>query len=366
MQSYTAAQAAILTGPALIVSAGAELLAGDLTVVQDISDDLASCTVDRNNKATIHGTVKMALSRELAWGSDLVRTRMTISDGVTSATWYTGVWSLATPERRFVESPATYDCSGFDRLFLLSREIGAGYSIAAGADVLTAVRQAITDAGLSGVLLDGSAAGQTVPRPVVYPLSSQTPATWLRVINDLLQQVNYRGMYCDQLGRFRSEPYASPSTRPVEWTFDGGAATILGEDMVQTLDLWAIPNRWIFRQSNRADGSVAPVEGNGVYTVNNLTNGLSSQGSRSPKVWPTTIDYEAASQAALVSLGDRRVASDLRASASYKVSTSPLPIAGHSDVAVLAVDGALVKVQAHSWSMPHDGSDMTWVLEAIS
>ena len=365
MQAYTSAQQALLEAPAITITGGAELLSTDLMVTEDITDDVVSITTSRNNQAKIHGTVRLALTRELAWGVDLLRTRMTVSDGTTSATWYTGVWSLVTPQRAYDDDPTTWDASGFDRLYLLDRQIGASYQGNAGTGVLAAVRSVITDAGLSGVLLDGSAESSTLPRDLVYPLSAQSPTTWLQVINDLLGQVSYRGLYADPAtGVYRSEPYANPSARPIEWTFSEGALTIQEQGRTLTSDLWGIPNRWVFRQQNRASGAAAPTEGDGIYTVNNTSTGPSSQTSRG-LVWASVIDYDAADQTSLVALGDRRVAADLRTSAAWKVGTGPLPIAGHDDVVTLVVAGGAHKVQAHSWSLPHDGSPMQWDFDEV-
>jgi hypothetical protein len=298
------------------------------------------------------------------------RTETTREPVVDEARFNLGVYSLTTPERVYDEDPATFTCQGYDRLYLLDREVGDSYEVASGALVLDAVRQAITDAGLSGVRLDGTAQDKTLPRAMTWPLvpteGGSEPTTWLRIVNDLLRGVGYRGIWADQDGLFRSEPYASPSTRPVEWTLDEDElTTIQGPGRTLTRDIWKTPNKWIFVQSNRPDGAAAPTEGDGIYTVTNQSDGPTSVDSRG-LTWARRYEYEAADQAALVSLGDRRVERDKRVTATWSVSTSPLPIAGHADVATLVVNGTSRKVLAHEWRLPLDGSDQSWTWDEVS
>ncbi len=362
--SLTAAQvSALITGSGVRVSAGTELLASDLTVTEDISDDVAGGSVSRACLATIHGTCRLSLSRELDWDTALVRPFMILSDGATSARFNLGVYSLATPEYRYAESPVTYDAQGYDRLYLLNREVGDSYSVAAGTDVLTAIRQVFADAGLSGVLLDGSAAGKTLPRDKVWPLipTEGQPETWLRIVNDLLAMVSYRGVWADQDGLYRSEPYVYPGTRGIEWTLDEGAyTTIQGEDRTLVRDGWGRPNKWIFVQSNRASGAAAPTEGDGIYTVD--------EHASDPRglTYPVQVSLDVADQASLVALGDQRVASDKRRVSTWRLSTAPLPLAGHFDVMTLVVNGIARRVQATDWEINLDGADMSWTAQEVT
>lgn len=375
-----AAVSALLHADTLKVSAGCELLSSALVPLEDVSDDLAGGTVERNMDATIHGTCRLLLSRELAWGTALVRPYMILSDEVTTARFNLGVFCMVTPEQKVGDSLPLFEVTGYDRLYLLAREVGDSYSVPAGTSYLTAVRDAITAAGLSGVLLDGSASAKTLPTAQVWPLvnanfgtdgrrDQDTAVTWLQIVNDLLGAINYRGVYCDENGLFRSEPYATPSARAVEFTFDTDALrSIVGQERSRLLDQWRSPNRWVFIQQNvPGDPPPQPVEGAGVYTVNNVSDGPSSQTGRG-LVWAKVVKVDAADQPSLVALGDRIVADDRRVTTAYTVTTGPVPLAGHYDVLTYA-DTALggpAKVQAVSWSLDLLGSDMRWQWEAVS
>lgn len=367
----TAQVTSLLTGPSLSVSAGLELLDANRNVVSDISDDLAGGTVERHMGNKIHGTCRLRLSRSLTWGVDLVRPYMTLADAGVTARWNLGVFALTTPERRIGETPATYDVAGFDRIMLLDRQVGATYTVAAGTTYRAAILQAFADAGLSGVTIEGAAADNTLPAAKTWPLvgdstdpdQTTTPVTWLRVVNDLLRAINFRGVWADENGAFRCELYRDPASRAPEFTFDADDVntTIVGAERDVVEDVWRTPNRWVFRQTNRAAGAPTPTEGDGIYTVNNLADGITSQNSRG-LVWTSVIDYEAANQAKLVELGNRRVSLDKGVTRTYEVTTGPFPPAGHADIydyRDFAIGSS--KVHAYSWALPLDGSDMRWL-----
>jgi hypothetical protein len=367
---------ALLLSDNLSVTAGCELLTPTLTVREDISADLEGGRIERAVFATIHGTCTLNLARALSWGIDHVRPYMTLSDGSVTARFNCGVYVLTTPERVVGSSPETYSVQGYDRVMLLQRQVGAAYTVTAGTTYRTAILNTFTAAGLTGVLIEGSAADSTLPTARTWPLvanneadpdQTTTPATWLRVINDLLRAINFRGVWADENGLFRCEPYRDPDSRPVEFTFDADSVkTIVGEQRTLIEDMWATPNRWVFRQTNRAVGAPVATEGDGIYTVVNQTDGPTSINARG-LTWTSVVDYEAASQAALVGLGNRRVKADRRLTSQLKVTVGPFPCAGHADVYAYR-DSAVGNrtVQAVRWSYDLSGSDVQMEWEAVS
>lgn len=373
MQAVTAEQVALLTAPALQVSAGLERLNLTMQVVEDISDELLGGRIARNLYATVHGTCDLSLTRELAWGVDLVRPYMTLTDSTSgaSARWNVGVYCLTTPESVAGENPTTYRVQGYDRLHLLQRQVGADYSVTAGTTYRQALLNAFAAAGLTGVLIDGSAVSSTVPVTRTWPLigtstnpdQTTTPVTWLRVINDLLLAINYRSVWADENGLFRCQEYAAPSVRPVEFTFDTDAsATIVGEQRTDIEDTWAIPNRWVFRWTNAPSGTAL---GDLTYEVNLTASDPLSAASRG-LTWTSVVDREAASRAALVAIGNAYAEAERRGSRLLEVTTGPFPPAGHADIYLLQ-DSELgdLRVQSRSFDFDLTGSDVKHTWEVV-
>lgn len=351
-------------------SAGLELLAADLAVVSDLSDELVGGSIERSMYRVPHGSCKLQLTTALRWGLDLVRPYVVLSTPTLSARWNAGVYVLTTPESTSGEDVPTYDVQGWDRLQLLQREVGDSYEVAAGTTYLAAVRQVISDAGLVGVNLDSSAGTTALPTTRSWPLlqsgdEGTGPTTWLRIVNDLLDAINYRGVYADENGLLRSEPYVAPSARAVEHRFADDAATILGETRTTIADVWAVPNRWRFVRTNvPGDPPPEPTEGAGLYTYDLPGSHPLSATSRG-LVWARTVELEVASQADLQTRGDRIVASDLSVTTTYKLETGPWPGAGHADVYELAIGDDVQRVRAVEWSYDLDGGDVSWTWEAV-
>jgi hypothetical protein len=367
-RNLTAAQVvALIAAPSLVLSAGLELFDHTDTFVADISSDLVGGTISHKNSATIHGTASLSLSRALTWGSDRVRPYMTLTDPATgrSGRWNLGVYVMATPKAPFGESPATYSVSGSDKLYLLGGPVGDSYSVAAGANVLTAVTTAITaGSGVSGsqVILDGTASASTLPAARVWPLggsggSATAGFTWLDIVNDLLGMVGYQNLWCDWDGKYRSGPAQDPAVRSSEYTFsaDDGLATLVGPARTVTADLWQAPNWWRFIGQSWAS---TPAEGNGFYTVQNLSSGPASQQAVG-RVVKKVVYLQAADQASLVNLGNIQVAQDKAVVTSVAVNLAPMPAQWHLDVAtyVDSAVGATMKVATSDWTLDLGGAD---------
>lgn len=369
----------LLTAPAVEVDFGAEEVDASLNFAVDLTPDLVDGAVKRQMYARVHGTCDLELSRELAWGTALVRPFMILKSSNLSARFNLGVFSLETPVRDSVhESIETYSVTGYDRLYFLDRPVGDTYFVMQGTGYLKAVEDAIAAAGLTGVLLDSTAAAKTLPVTQTWPLantstsangedSSSEPVTWLDIVNDLLKAIGYRGLWADERGFFRSEPSLSYEDRGEEWHFDvDPLKTILVPQRTFTQDIWKTPNRWVFIQQNRDPAAAAPTEGAGIYTVNDLDSPLTGQTARGI-VWTRLVELDAADQTELVARGNRIVGLDKTNSAKLKVSTGPFPVAGHFDVYGYS-DGVLPvsRVLATSWSQPLKGGDVEWEWNVVA
>lgn len=382
MEPLTDAQRTLLLGDRIEVSAGCDVLNLDLTVNTaygdqgDISDDFVGGSVAWNGDARIHRTCTLALSLELPWGTVLVRPKMTVSNGATEATFFGGVFLLTTPERVIGETPETYSAQGYDRLLLLDREVGADYTVTSGTTYRAALVAVFAAAGLTGYLIEGAAADYTLPATKTWSLvakstdpdQTDTAVTYLRIVNDLQTGWNGRAVWVDASGTFRLQAYQEPTVRAPEHTFnaDDVDATIVGASRTVVADQFKTPNRWRFLWKNRP-GGMQSVEGDGLYTYD-LPGSDPMSATNRGLVWTKVYEYEAASQAVLTSLGNRRVAHDRRLVTTIKATTGPWPVAGHADVYTL-VDAEIPtvsKVIARGWELDLLGGDTSWELEAVT
>jgi hypothetical protein len=335
--------------PTLLV----ELLDADETFLADITDDVTSLVMTHNINRTIHGSMTFTVSRQLVWGRQRIRPTLTLTSeslGLSNS-WVMGVWCPATPDRQLGETPETYSVTALDKLARLDRPAGRSYSLPAGSDVLVDVERIITvEIGEPHILLDTPTGSTVTTNDMVWP----PDANWLKIVNEQLAAIGFRGVDCDRTGWYRSGPYVLPANRPIVWTFDADdeLGSVVYPDRVVKVD--EVPNSWTFIASN---WPTPPVETNGIYTYTNTSDGPSSidaLGGGQLGVRPAAVrSLQAVDQAALVAQGDS-IAADARLALTHMtVATGQVPDIWHLSV-VEHIDsalGATAKWAVQQWDL---------------
>lgn len=367
---FSAAQVtSVLTADDLVVDFGLDLLDASLAWVEDLSEFVSSIVVHRDNLADIHGTLDLTISRELAWGRDRVRPFMLLSSitaGVSDVRFNLGAFICTTPDRVLGESPQSFTVSGFDGLYQLQNPIGDSYSVAAGANVLTAVGAALTAAGVTApILLDTSSSTKVLATAMTWPQTSSESPTWIGVANALLAAIGYRGLWTDWNGAFRASPYVLPASRASEFSLDvGDMVTGIVGDRSVSADIWGVPN-WF--RAIRQDMPSKPVIGAGLVTFENFTTGITSQAALGRVVKAPVAYVDAVSQADFLTQANRLYAAATRVSEVLTLKVGPLPICWAFDRLTLNDPdlGEPREVLGRSWDLPLTGEDGTYVLETV-
>lgn len=362
----TAAQVRYLIqeAPAIIVSAGLE--ATDITglVYEDVTDDFLGGSVSRSSYATLHGTATLNITRPLEWGYQVVRPYMVISDGTIEARFNLGAYFTNTPSRVTGENPPTYEVQCFDLLYRLDQNVGAAYSIGAGQPILSRIAEILDSLGFVNYIIDYSRINDVAPDSKTWALDDNL--TWLSIVNDLLAMVGYRGIWSDWNGYLRCEAYQEPTTRPSEWTFDDNQTTTLMEPGARiTFDYHSAFNRWVGIRQNNPEGQ-PPIEGNGVYTLENQSDGPTSIDARGGLSITRQESFDVVGHADLITAVQSMASADMTIPTTIEVSTAPFPLAWHFD-RYTADDpdiGGPTEVLATSWTLPLNGDAMThsWTL----
>jgi hypothetical protein len=352
--------ALIRDAPGLVVAAGCELVDQALSVLEDITERLAGGSVTRQSYATLHGTAQLAVEGELEWGAALVRPYMVLTAGAVSARFNLGVYFTSTPLTELGPAPVIYDVTCYDILDGLNTPVGDSYAVESSAFVLATVETILVGQGFTRYVIDPAASGRLLPSARVWVLDEDV--TWLGVVNDLLGSVGYAGLWSDWDGVLRAAPYAPPSQRSSEWTYDTGELTSqLTPQRTAELDLYRAPNRWVAYRANFVDGPT-PVEGAGKYTVVNQSSGPTSVDARRGRVITRVVPLDAADQAGLVAAAQSVIDADLRLTVRLNVGTAPNPLHWHFDR--ITVDDPELgpfgsEMLVASWTLPLDGADMS-------
>lgn len=346
---------------AITITGGLEIVDINLTVVEDISDDLAGGNVERQSYADLHGSARLNITRVIDWGGDLLRPYVTVSGGDVSARFNLGVFHPTTPAHSLTESPPTFDVEGYDILLRLHQPVGDAYSLAAGETYLSKVETILLARGYTQYVIDQTAAATAAPDARVWAFDDQI--TWLTIVNDMLGSIGYAGIWSDWNGRLRIEPYQNPIDRAPEWTYtDDQATTMLSTKRSVARDFFATPNRWVIYRTNLVDGAT-PVEGDGIYTYVNDSVGDTSVTARRGLVITRTEGVDAADQPSLIARANQIINADMTVPTIVSVETSPNPLHWHFDRLFVQDAAALpvADVMCTQWSLPLPPStgDMT-------
>lgn len=353
--------AIIRDSPAPQMAAGLELVDLALNVVEDLTDDFAGGSVGRANYATLHATSTLHISRDLDWGTALVRPYVTLSDGINTARFNLGVYLTSSPRTEAGETPITHEVDGYDILHWLNTSVGEAYTVPAGTGYLAAAEDILQDQGIVSYQIDQARAADVLASPRSWAFADDI--TWLNIVNDLLAAVGYQGLWSDWDGRLRMQPYAAPVDRATEWLYDDDPAIgMLATKRSAVRDWFDVPNRWVFHWSKDPGGD-PPVEGAGVYVFVNEANGPTSVAARGRTISARPQQVDVVDQDALVAAASSAIDADLRLKTTFEADSFPNPLHWHFDKITLA-DPALGPIQdcvQVSWTLPLDGSDMSHV-----
>jgi hypothetical protein len=306
-------------------------------------DSVKSFSIDYAAHADIKRTCKFAIKDNTAVNFQTDRIRpwivLNMPDGG-EVRWAQGTFILSTPSRGLLGGThLTREVEGYDYLQILQDDkITARHTVPRGHRYTDALYSMT-----SGVLQRITNSTKSLPAAREW----EPGTSKLEIINDLLEALNYAGAHFDEGGVFTGRPYQSPNVEPSGYDYRTDQFSVINGDPSQTIDLFAIANKWVLVKSD-PDGP--PIVG--TYTNDN-PDSLTSTTSRGRVI----VDYRTEEEAAdVLTLGDRAERLAFEASQVYEsveFETALMPFHGHADVYRLDIDGLGLdaKFSEQSWSM---------------
>ena len=252
-------------------------------------------TLDFSVYATIRGSGNLAVHDD---GTDWLRHRIRVSYLLDDMVVPLITAIPRAPVESHTATGVTVDVELYDKTVILSEDAyGTSYGLPAGTNIVDAVSTVITSTGEPGASLLLAPSPATLAAGMVW----EAGTTKLRIVNDLLGAAGYFALYCDGMGRFRAEPYTTPSTRPVGWQFEGNNGLYLPEWTLDA-DVFAVPNRYVV--VGRTEGDVPALTSTATDVDPSSPFGYPSRGRW---ITRTNTDVEASSQLVLDLLAARRL-----------------------------------------------------------
>lgn len=202
-----------------------------------------------------------------------------------------------------------------DKTTILDQDkVAETYALASGTVVTTAVIALIASSGITNYAVTASV--KTLAGSLVWSAGTGK----LRIINDLLDAINYFSLYANFDGQMVAEPYTVPAQRPLRYQFVDGPSAIYEPGFTMDVDIWNIPNRVTL--IGVGDGVTAAL----TSTIDN-TDPLSpySIANRGRVIGVTETGVEAADQTTLDSLARTRLIELTSPTSGVEISHAPVP-----------------------------------------
>lgn len=368
----------------------------------DITEGLLysdSDSVQWDSTSEVQDSCTFSYRGSLQWGSDIVvlyqlirSTRYNAVNGLVPEAWCRfpiGYFIVTTPGYDDLDIADFHQVTGYGKNYLLQNGLTDAYPFAIGDTYLDAITALFIASGAldpAGDLTDicdypNDWATKTLAQP--YNFTAEDTDSYLAGINQLLAASGARNIYVHPAtGRWVIEfiPATTPNPPP-RWWWAGSAvdsdpyeritedelkiAAIVQHANRYSGDVYNVPNQWVFIQNGL---TFQPIEGSGMYTVNNLGTPPSDQNSVG-RVIRSTQYLDATDQADLEKQGDAIVQTELSTAEQFTITSAPWPVGRNFDVFYFA-HGALPfdslrLVQAQQWELPIWGKPMTWTANAI-
>lgn len=194
------------------------------------------------------GTIDLErTSQEIDWMTARIRVVAILNDQTETNV---GVFIPSAPKSEHYAVGVSVPLEVLDKCSLLDQDVYADpvtgmalpYSLGVGADVMGAIRELIEGIGESA---------QSIPDDL--GLTTSNSMTWdigttrLRIVNDLLESVNYFSLWVDGMGQFQVTKYTPPQSRPAQYEllapFEDGR--LFDPEWSQDHDIYSIPNRFV-------------------------------------------------------------------------------------------------------------------------
>ncbi len=126
--------------------------------------------------------------------------------------------------------------------------VDSAVSYPAGTVVTDAVSEQLEASYVNSVLaVTESTAGLSVG--MAWPAGTSR----VKIVNDLLDAINYFAVWADELGTFRVQPYVPPNQRPVVWRFTADRTSVIRTDIDTDQDLHNVYNKVVLTSNSSND-----------------------------------------------------------------------------------------------------------------
>lgn len=312
---------------------------------------VTSCRVEVNQHATIRGGCSLTLDdlgQDLDWPRVMVQPWLRVNN---LAPWPLGMYLPASPREANSDAGRAWDVPCLDKTSILDgHAITEARSLPVGANPVDAALGVILETGIPADEVAVTPTAEVTRTAMAWPAGT----TALRIVNDLMESVNYFAVWADRYGQLRLAPYVRPQDRGLAAEFAAGDAAIHTADWTREQDIAGTPNRVVLltQGTDEEPGLVAVAEN----TDPESPYSFQARGRWVSRVYESV---EASSQEVLDGLARRWLADASNPSAVLAVEHAPVPL-DMADVVRFVDAGRESYAVVEKWGLDViAGSDMT-------
>lgn len=250
------------------------------------------------------------------------------------------LYVISKNKSRWQATGRVFEVGLLDKSTVLAEDLIAETFTASDTDPILEIVQTVVESAGETIAVDGAEV-RTLPSPRVWPVGTSK----LRIVNDLLDALNYNSLWVDGVGAFRATPYVAPASRSIRYTvlndesgerllrkLTDGAESIYSPDWTRDYDTYEVPNRVVAVQA--ASGDAEPLTGEATNTNPDSPFSYPSRGRWI--VHPITgvdvpdysaeVDPDAATEAFLDAVALRSLIAASAVQATVSVSCLPIPL----------------------------------------
>lgn len=225
----------------------------------------------------------------------------------------------------------------------------------------------------SKIFRDSIAAMRVAHKEYTWPVSDGTHA--IEIINKVLEQAGCRSLYCDRFGNYRMDRLPNESTDAPAWAFDWDSTTsVVGLERTETVDLWDVPNEWVFIRTVDPAEDQAPAPDTGYLTVTNQSDGPASIDARAGRVVRSVHSLDSSDQISFEEAAAAIVRDEGSPVHTVEAVTSPVPEIWDRQVVTYSdssIEGAMeltspIRMTTDHWTLPLDGTDQSFTFSVVS
>ncbi|WNN93667.1 minor tail protein [Arthrobacter phage CallinAllBarbz] len=233
-----------------------------------------------------------------------------------SVSWPIGVFIPASPGVDYSAPGGVQTLELYDKLLILDQDRTDGtYSVSAGAVVTDVVRGILRGVGETRDAITDSA--EKLKSAMVW----EADTSKLKIVNELLDAINYFSLWADGHGVFHAAPYVAPGGRGIAWEFADDEHGIYSPDFTLDADTFNVPNRVV--QVSTSDGETPALIGE---ARNEDPASPYSYNNRGRWITRVETEVEATSQAVLDALAQRRLVELSAVTETYEIEHALIPL----------------------------------------